>query len=176
MSVRYSGDELAFAAPPLVRSGPVDDELRATLGAVLGVASEDIVDAAWIDNGPGWVGILLRNAEATLSVQPDLSRSPDSGNLHLGVIGAYPPGSEHAFEIRGFFADNSGQIREDPVTGSLNASAAQWMVDTNRAQPPYTVRQGTAMQRSGRISVQTDQTELWIGGSTTVAITGTIHA
>lgn len=174
--VRYSGENLAFAAPPLMRSGPIDDELRAQLAAVLGIAAEDVDDAAWIDNGPGWVGILLGSAEETLSLRPDSSRSPESGNLHIGVIGPYPPGSEHAFEIRGFFTDISGQIREDPVTGSLNASAAQWMVDTKRAQPPYTVHQGTAIHRSGRISVQSDQTKLWVGGTTTVVIRGTIHA
>lgn len=171
--IRYD-DELSFAAPPLVRSGALQPDQRKTIASFLGIKESVMVDAAWIDNGPGWLGVLLPSADDVLALRPDVSRASGWDVLDVGAIGPYPFGEDHAFEIRAFFSDTRGQLHEDPVTGSLNASAAQWMIDTGRATAPYSVRQGTALGRSGRINVQSSEGELWVGGTTTVVIRGSI--
>ena len=130
-----------------------------------------MLDAAWIDNGPGWMGLLLRSAAAVLDVA--LPSGPHPG-FDVGLVGFLPAGDECAIEVRGLFADASGAVREDPVTGSLNASLAQWLIGSGRISAPYVARQGTAMGRSGRIVVDTDGDDVWVGGRTTVSIHGTI--
>lgn len=171
VSIRRDGDRLAFAAPPLTRSGPVDDGLLDERLGSLGLGRDEIVGAAWIDNGPGWMGILLESADAVLDVE--LPSAPIPG-FDVGLIGAHPPGSEFAIEVRGLFADASGTVREDPVTGSLNASVAQWLLGNDRLSTPYVARQGTAIGRSGRIFVDADDEGVWIGGRSTIAISGSI--
>jgi PhzF family phenazine biosynthesis protein len=168
--VRIDGDILAFAAPDRMRSGPVDPEEVATVVDILGVDEEHVVDAEWLDNGPGWVGILLDSAESVLRLKPDASSHP--GQWNIGVIGPMPDGEEASFELRAFFGE--GTLREDPVTGSLNASAAQWLLDTGRASAPYIARQGTALGRRGRVHVTADAQGIWVGGVTHIAVTGTI--
>ncbi|HSM65176.1 MAG TPA: PhzF family phenazine biosynthesis protein [Ilumatobacteraceae bacterium] len=169
--VRRDGERLAFAAPRLIRSGPVTtDELDDRLD-VLGLTPDDVVDAAWVDNGPGWMGLLLESADAVLSVPRPTGTRP---TFDVGLVGLFPPGSEFAVEVRAFFADGSGAIREDPVTGSLNASVAQWLTANGRLTTPYVARQGTALDRAGRVHVDAADGALWIGGATTVTITGTI--
>jgi PhzF family phenazine biosynthesis protein len=121
---------LGFAAPPLIRSGPVEEPLLADIAALLGIARSDILDAAWADNGPGWVAVLLDSAEAVLSLRPK------GESMDVGVVGPYPPGSPQAFEVRAFVPDH-GQVGEDPVTGSLNAALAGWLRDTGRVKLPY---------------------------------------
>jgi PhzF family phenazine biosynthesis protein len=169
--IRHTADRLAFAAPPLVRSGPVDEVLLQERLRLLGLTQSDVVDAAWIDNGPGWMGLLLDSAEAVLDVA--LPTTPTPG-FDVGLIGFHSPGSDHAIEVRGLFADASGSVREDPVTGSLNASAAQWLIASGRISAPYVARQGTAIGRSGRVYVSADDHDLWIGGDCTITISGTI--
>ena len=115
--VRQAPGRLEFAAPPLVRSGPVDEPLVRHIAEVLGIGRDDIVDAEWADNGPGWVAVLLGSAEAVLALRPGVT------DLDLGVVGPYPPGSPQAFEVRAFVPKDGG-TDEDPVTGSLNASVA----------------------------------------------------
>jgi PhzF family phenazine biosynthesis protein len=164
---------LAFAAPPLVRSGPLDDALTDRVARVLGVERDEIVDAAWVDNGPGWVGVLLADAEQALELAPDLARAPSPDGLDVGVVGPYPPGGPCAFEVRGFFTDQHGELREDPVTGSLNASLAQWLLVTGRATAPYVVSQGTALGRAGRPRIEQDADgAVWVGGRTVTRIQG----
>lgn len=172
--IRYSGDRLAFAAPPLVRSGPIDTVVLGERLGALDLSQSQVVDAAWIDNGPGWMGFLLESAEAVLDVALPTASIP---GFDVGLIGFHSPGSECAIEVRGLFADASGSIREDPVTGSLNASAAQWLIGSGRISAPYVARQGTAIGRSGRVYVDADDhdQELWIGGECTVTISGTIN-
>lgn len=172
--VRTDDDRLSFAAPPLVRSGPLEPELLATVVDVLGVAADDVVDTAWIDNGPGWIGVLLADADAVLAVTPDLGGR--DLELDLGVVGAWPDGHERAIEVRAFFTDGSGSLREDPVTGSLNASVAQWLTGDGRLRAPYTAGQGTRVGRDGRVRVEELDGELWIGGRTHVAVRGEIEA
>ncbi|WP_010545616.1 PhzF family phenazine biosynthesis protein [Sphingomonas elodea] len=166
--IRGDDDRLAFAAPPLLRGGPVDAETRATLARALRIDAAAIVEAAWADNGPGWIAVLLDSAEAGLAVEP--VRHWD-GRLEIGLIGAHPAGAEVAWEIRTLFTDAFGGIIEDPVTGSFNASAAQWLHATGRATAGYVAAQGTRLDRRGRIFVDYDAGgQAWIGGrSITVA-------
>jgi PhzF family phenazine biosynthesis protein len=167
--VRRSDDGLAFAAPPLVRSGPVDEPLVEEIAGVLGIARSGIVDAQWADNGPGWVAVLLESAERVLALRPSFSE------LDLGVVGPHPEGSREAFEVRGFFPKD-GALAEDPVTGSLNASLAQWLLGTGRATAPYIACQGTALGRAGRVHVSQDADDtIWVGGGTVTCVAGTVE-
>jgi PhzF family phenazine biosynthesis protein len=167
---------LAFAAPPLLRSGPVDAEHLAYLQRGLGLGPDDVVDAAWIDNGPGWLGLLLRDAEAVLAVEPRFDAAAVQRSLDIGLVGLYPPGSECAIEVRGLFSDERGVLREDPVTGSLNASVAQWLLGSGRLQAPYVASQGTRLGRIGRVFVDQDaEGTIWVGGTTTTCVEGTIR-
>ena len=149
VTVRRTAEGWAFAAPPLVRSGPVDEALVRRIAEVLRVERSEILDTQWVDNGPGWVAALFDSAEAVLALRPG-----DVG-LDLGVVGPYADGSPEAFEVRAFFPAN-GVTVEDPVTGSLNASLAEWLLRTGRATAPYTASQGTALGRSGRVHVTRD--------------------
>jgi PhzF family phenazine biosynthesis protein len=173
--VRRGEAGLAFAAPPLLRSGPVDEGLLTQLAAVLGITRPEIVDAQWADNGPGWIAVLLQDAAAVLGVEPDLSRYPGGGSLDIGLVGPYPPGSECAFEVRALFSDGQGSMREDPVTGSLNASLAQWLLASGRATAPYVASQGTRLGRVGRPRIERDREgTIWVGGNTVTSIQGEI--
>lgn len=163
-------DVLAFAAPPLLRSGPVADEVRAAIVAALRVDEAAVLDAAWVDNGPGWVAALLTDAAAVLALEPDFAAMAD---LDLGVVGAYPPGSECAVEVRGFAPELS--VPEDPVTGSLNAGVAQWLIGNGTLPPAYVASQGTALGRRGRVHVEQVDGETWVGGATRTTITGSVH-
>ena len=165
--VRRTTEGLAFAAPPLLRSGPVEEALRAHLADVLGLEPAAVVDAAWVDNGPGWVAVLLGSADEVLAVRP---RGVD---LDVGVVGPHPAGSPEAFEVRAFFQVGDAVV-EYPVTGSLNASVAQWLLGSGRAAAPYVARQGTVIGRAGRVHVsQDDDGTVWVGGATTTVLAGT---
>lgn len=168
--LRHDAAGLAFAAPPLLRSGAVDDDKLAEVAAILGIAVDDIVDAAWVDNGPGWVAVLLDSAEAVLAVEPARHHP---ARIEIGVVGFYPPGAPEAYEIRSLFSDAFGALIEDPVTGSLNASVAQWLLGAGRVTAPYVAAQGTRLTRRGRIRVDRGaQGEIWIGGNTTTMFSG----
>lgn len=166
--VRRGSEDLAFAAPALVRSGPVDEELVERIAVMLGVSRDEILDSQWVDNGPGWVAVMLRDAEAVLAL------APKSIDLFVGVVGAYPEEAASAFEVRAFFPA-SGVSVEDPVTGSLNASLAGWLLATGKARAPYTASQGTALGRRGRVHISSDGNgTIWIGGGTVTCITGEV--
>lgn len=171
--IRHDEPTLAFAAPPLRRSGAVDDLYLAQVADALGLDVAEVVDAQWIDNGPGWVGVRLESADAVLAVEPDAS--PRKGQWSIGVVGAYPPGGDAAIEVRAFFNDGGGVMREDPVTGSLNASVAQWLVGSGVIAAPYVARQGAALGRDGRVSVAAGDAELWIGGHADVVVRGEVR-
>jgi PhzF family phenazine biosynthesis protein len=162
------GGLLSFAAPPLLRSGPVDEPVVEQIAGQLGLPRSEIVDAEWADNGPGWVAVLLRSADAVLALRPAVS------GLEIGVVGPYPAGAECAFEVRAWFSQGEGTA-EDPVTGSLNASLAQWLARTGRATLPYIASQGTVIGRRGRVHVcADDEGGIWIGGATTTRIDGSV--
>lgn len=170
--VRRAGELLSFAAPPLVRGGEVDAATRRSIVEITRVDPARVVDAQWVDNGPGWVALLLDDADAVLAAAPDASQHP--GEWNIGLVGPIAGAGDERFEVRGFFTGSDGALREDPVTGSLNASAAQWMLRTGRAVAPYTTRQGTALGRRGRVRVSEDAGALWIGGRADVVVSGSV--
>jgi PhzF family phenazine biosynthesis protein len=164
--VRQTADALAFAAPPVLRDGPVEEDLLGRIAGMLGIGRADIVDAEWADNGPGWVAVLLRDADAVLAARPT------GVDIDLGLAGLYPPGSEAAVEVRAFFPVNGNGV-EDPVTGSLNASLAAWLLRTGRLTAPYVASQGTVIGRRGRVAISADASgAIWVGGQTVTLITG----
>ena len=168
VTLRRDGGSLAFAAPPVLRDGPVDAELLTRIAGMLRIDRAGIVDASWADNGPGWVAVLLPSAAAVLAVQPGLV------DLDIGLVGPYPPGSPQAFEVRAFFPSN-GATTEDPVTGSLNASLAAWLLRTGRAEVPYVASQGTALGRAGRVHISRDPGgTIWVAGGTVTCVTGQV--
>lgn len=168
VTLRRTGADLAFAAPPLVRAGPVDRATVDRIAEALGIGAADVVDAQWVDNGPGWVAVLLDSADAVLGLRPSFI------DADVGVIGPCPFGAEAAYEVRAFFPVD-GTLREDPVTGSLNAGLAEWMVGAGRVATPYTVRQGSVLGRAGRVRVSGDADGgIWIGGATTTVVAGSV--
>jgi PhzF family phenazine biosynthesis protein len=167
--IRRTAAGLAFAAPPLVRSGPVDDELVDRLARVLGVERSAMTDTQWVDNGPGWVAVLLDDPATVLAITPEFEE------LDVGVVAPYPPGYPEAFEVRAFTPKDGG-MDEDPVTGSLNASLAQWLLGAGRATAPYIARQGTAIGRAGRVHVTQDADgAVWVGGGTVTCVRGDVE-
>ena len=160
---------LAFAAPPMLRFGEVDEATVTEAATALGIDPATIVDSSWIDNGPGWLGVLLESADEVLAI------TPGNTPLKLGVVGPYPPGSQFAYEVRGFFPEGTTTF-EDPVTGSLNASAAQWLIGAGRFTAPYVASQGTAMGRAGQVFISTDDTgQVWVGGDAVTCVAGTVE-
>jgi PhzF family phenazine biosynthesis protein len=160
---------LAFAAPPLIRSGPADDATIEHVAALLGIDRGEIEAAEWVDNGPGWVAVLLPTVERVLEVRPG------SIDMDVGVVARHPPGGPHAIEVRAFFPKD-GLAVEDPVTGSLNASVAQWLLGTGRLTAPYAARQGTALGRAGRVEITQDgDGTIWVGGGTVTCVTGEVE-
>ncbi|MGE7418021.1 PhzF family phenazine biosynthesis protein [Methylobacterium tarhaniae] len=168
--IRQNGDRLAFAAPPLLREGPVEEATLRDLLAVLRVDRERIVEARWADNGPGWVGVMLASADEVLAVEPIRRHE---GRIDIGLVGAHAPGGDVAWEIRTLFSDGAGALVEDPVTGSFNAAVAGWLRETGRATGPYVAAQGTRLGRRGRIFVDYDGAD-WIGGRTLTVAEGTL--
>ena len=166
---------LSFATPALIRDGPVDGEYVDQVAAILGIRPEDIVATQWVDNGPGWVGVLLEDAEAVLSLAPDTGRYDGDAQVDIGVVGPHLRGGAIDFEVRALFSDDKGQLIEDPVTGSLNGSLAQWLIGSGRAPATYVAAQGTAISRAGRIYLSKDETGVWVGGSTVTIVEGQIH-
>ncbi len=169
VSVRRTDGRLAFAAPPLIRSGEVDEKLIGEIAGVLGISRAEIIDAQWADNGPGWVAVLLEDADAVLAVRPRYAE------LDIGVVGPHAADAGAAIEVRAFFP-KSGALVEDPVTGSLNASLADWLLRTGRVSAPYVARQGTALGRAGRVHVTQDADgSIWVGGGTVTCIAGEVE-
>jgi PhzF family phenazine biosynthesis protein len=169
VELRQDPSRLAFAAPDPLRSGPVSEEDVARVAAGLGVGREDILDAQWVDNGPGWVAILLRDAGAVLAVRPD---HVVLGDYKVGVVGIYPEG-DCAIEVRAFVGGLG--VDEDPVTGSLNAGVAQWLTTNGTLPPSYVASQGTALGRRGRVHVVTDDAGvIWVGGDTVTTVVGSV--
>ena len=167
--LRRTDAGLAFAAPPLIRSGPVDESLVRHIAEVTGLERSAIRDAEWVDNGPGWVAVLLESAEAVLAVRPGFV------DLDLGLVGPYPAGSPEAIEVRAFFPKDGATV-EDPVTGSLNASLAPWLLRTGVVTAPYVASQGTVLGRAGRAHISRDADgTIWVGGGTVTCIVGEVE-
>lgn len=167
--VKHDDGRLAFAAPPLTRFEPVDETLRRQLAAALRLPGDDIVDASWLVNGPEWIGVLLGSAAQVLALEPDLGAM---GELKVGVIGPHGRGSDADFEVRTFIPGDA--MVEDPVTGSFNAGAAQWLIGSGRAPKEYVAAQGTVLGRAGRIHVSAEGEDIWVGGNSSTCIRGTV--
>jgi PhzF family phenazine biosynthesis protein len=166
--LRTTESGYAFAAPPLVRSGPADEATVAELATVLRTDRDAILAAEWVDNGPGWVAVLLADADAVKAVRPAYTE------LFVGVVGSYPPGAAEAVEVRAFFPKD-GNMVEDPVTGSLNASLAMWLLRTGRLTAPYVASQGTVLGRAGRVHISQDADgTIWVGGGTVTCVVGEV--
>jgi len=169
VDVRREGETLSFAAPRLLRSGPVDESDLLAIAAGLGIAREAIVDAEWADNGPGWAAILLESADAVLAIRPGLVP------FDIGIVGPYPAGSAVALELRAVWPQHGATV-EDPVTGSLNASVAQWLIRTGRVRAPYEASQGAAIGRAGLVRITQDPDgTVWTGGRSVTLVRGTVH-
>jgi len=167
--IRRSDDgSLAFAAPPLRRSGPLEESEVEALIAGLGLRESDVVDHQWCDNGPGWEALLLSSQEVLHGVHLDPGVL---GNRDIGLVA--PSAGETDFEVRAFFPGNNG-ITEDPVTGSLNAAIAQWLIGNNRAPARYTALQGTALDRRGIVLIDSADGDIWVGGNSVSVIEGSV--
>jgi PhzF family phenazine biosynthesis protein len=170
--IRRDDGRLAFAAPPLRRAGPVEPALLARIAAGLGLAPERITASNWVDNGPGWVAVMLGSRAEVLALRPDY---PALSGLQLGVVAPWDAardGAEAQFEVRAFCSDLG--VPEDPVTGSLNAGLAQWMIGSGLAPAFYVASQGTALGREGRVYVEQRGGEIWVGGEAVTCIEGRV--
>ena len=171
--VRRSAEGLAFAAPPLIRGGPVDEDTLEEIAAVLRITRGEIVDAQWADNGPGWAAVRLASADAVRALSPARFHGR---RMDIGVVGLYPPGAKFAYEVRALFSDPYGAIVEDPVTGSLNASLAGWLTGLGMVKAPYLAAQGGSIGRDGLVRIASDAAgALWIGGDTVTRGSGMLE-
>lgn len=164
--IRAGGSRLEFAAPPLRRTGALEHDVLAQVTRALGVSPADILHHQWVDNGPNWCAVMLRSARQVLSLTPDWAALKP---LKLGVVGFHEPGHDAALEIRAFVG-SAGY--EDPVTGSLNAGVAQWLMREGLAPASYVAAQGTALQRAGRVHLRIDRDQVWVGGDVADVIQG----
>ncbi|MCR4540419.1 PhzF family phenazine biosynthesis protein [Pseudomonas sp. 18.1.10] len=171
--VRRQGDELAFIAPPLLRAGAVEAPVLARVCQGLGLRAEDVVRSQWVDNGAGWLALMLADRDQLLGLQPDYAQLL---GLAVGVIAPCDPARDAVdtqFEVRGFIAGDGAP--EDPATGSLNAGIAQWLLGEGLAPERYVVSQGTALGRAGRIRVERQGDDIWVGGAVAVCIDGRLQ-
>lgn len=168
--IKNDGEKLAFAAPPLLRTGELDEPTLRQIAAGLRIDTKDIVNHQWIDNGPGWCAVVLRTAEQVLNLKPDFVIL---GDLKLGVIAPQQAGIDTDYEVRAFVG--SLGVPEDPVTGSLNAGLAAWLIPAGLAKQNYVVSQGTALQRKGRVYIDMLGSDIWVGGHTAICIEGTVN-
>lgn len=171
IDIKVDGERLAFAAPPLVRSGPIESEILLVVAGALGIDVGDVADAAWVANGPNWMGLLLESAQAVLDLRPDMAALRDH---EVGVVGphANPAAGEPDYEVRAFVPGMG--VPEDPITGSLNAGLAMWLRATHGAPASYIAAQGTVLDRVGRVYVHDDGERIWIGGHCASVIVGTV--
>lgn len=169
IAIRQSNTLLEFAAPPLIRTGPLDGKTLNKISKALGLVSSDIIQHQWVDNGPGWCAVLLKSAQQVLDIKPDMSALKP---FNLGVLGPYDSNCEASLEVRAFVGKGG---YEDPVTGSLNASLAQWLIGAGLQKSPYVAAQGTVLQREGRVHLRESDGEIWVGGHAVAVIRGEIR-
>jgi PhzF family phenazine biosynthesis protein len=166
--VRRDGPRLEFAGPPLRRTGALEADIVGRIVAALKIPAADIRHHQWVDNGPGWCAVMLPSASQVLALKPDWAAL---AGLKLGVVGPHASGHDAAFEVRAFIG---GGNYEDPVTGSLNASLAQWLIGAGLARSPYVAAQGAALQRAGRVYLRKDGDDVWVGGDVVDCVQGEV--
>ena len=170
VTVRQGAGTLAFAAPPRVREGALEEDQLLRIVGAFGISRDRVVAHEWVDNGPGWAVVRLATAKEVLALEPDFSLLPDA---MVGAIGAHPDGSRHAFEMR-TFAPGVG-VPEDPACGSMNAGVGQWLTATGAVPSSYRVSQGTRLGRAASIEISADADgTVWVSGAAVVRIRGTI--
>jgi predicted PhzF superfamily epimerase YddE/YHI9 len=153
----------------LKRTGALEPEVLAKIAKALSLSRSDIVQHQWVDNGPGWCAVMLRSARQVLSLEADRAALDP---LKLGVVGPHDAGHDAAFEVRAFIG---GGGYEDPVTGSLNASLAQWLIGAGLAKSPYVAAQGAALQRAGRVHLRKEGADVWVGGAVVDVVQGEVN-
>jgi PhzF family phenazine biosynthesis protein len=168
VKIRQEKGRLSFAAPPRIRTGSLDHTTLSQLASCLGITDREVLHHQWVDNGPGWCAIILGSAERVLELKPDFSKL----SVPVGVAGPQLKGSDTDFEVRAFIP--SLGIPEDPVTGSLNAGLAQWLMESGLAPDHFVVAQGTALGRKGRIYLDRIGDDLWVGGDVVICIEGSV--
>ena len=164
--VRQEPKGLSFAAPPLIRSGPIEAAVLAQIARSLRIDVADIRASNWVDNGPGWAAVMLASRDEVLKLRPDFVAM---GALRVGVVAPWI-GGEAQFEVRAFVPTLG--VPEDPVTGSLNAGLAQWLIAAGLAPEAYVASQGTVLGRSGRVRVARFEADIWVGGASVSCIHG----
>jgi PhzF family phenazine biosynthesis protein len=163
------GDRLSFEAPPLLRDGALTSEELDHVVRCLRITRDDVVDSKWVDNGPGWVGVLLADARQVLDLRPDHGAFD---GWDIGVVAPWREGKDDAdAEVRAFIPGDG--IGEDPVTGSLNASLGQWLAGSVLPET-YVAAQGTAIGRRGRVHVSRVGQAVWVGGDTRTTVRGEV--
>jgi len=169
--IRLDGERAAFEAPPL-RIGAVEDTLLADVLRAIGVPREAVREAALLDNGPVWLALLLDSAARVLAIEPDHAALKHLAKV--GVAGPTEAGAPTQFEVRAFAAPIG--INEDPVTGSLNASLAQWLIGAGLAPERYVASQGARVGRGGRVYLERDaEGAVWVGGRSTTVVRGEVR-
>ncbi|WP_028601973.1 PhzF family phenazine biosynthesis protein [Ottowia thiooxydans] len=191
--IRREGERLAFAAPPTQFTAPPPAVL-ARVAQAMGLRADQVQRAQMLDNGPVWLTLQLDSADTVLAIEPNHAQLAALGQK-VGVLGIYqspaaPLISRSSREARAFtgahqrvdaplievraFAAPSG-VAEDPVTGSLNASLAQWLIEAGELPSSYIASQGTALGREGRVHVQRDESgQVWVGGDCVSCIEGKV--
>lgn len=178
VELRVDDDEVAFAGPPLRRTGPPTDDERRAVEAVLGLAPHDVLDLAWIDNGPGWLGVRVTDTSVLRGLDTDLRRDPAGRPWYLGVAASAPRGADHDLEVRALFPAGGATLREDPATGSLAAAIGRWWADTGRLATgeELVLRQGAEVGSDARLRVTRDRDDrIWVTGATRVHVTGHVE-
>ncbi|MFT8394700.1 PhzF family phenazine biosynthesis protein [Propionibacterium sp.] len=171
VELEAGADNVAFVAPPLIHGDVADDEDIAVAARLLDVQPDRILDARWADNGPGFLGVLVADAAAVLSLRPRLA---EAWPWPIGVVGTHAPDGPADVEVR-VFCPGLG-VPEDPVTGSFNAAAAPWLLERGTVASPYTVAQGTLLERTGRLNIRRDGAgRVWVAGRTITLIEGTVR-
>lgn len=167
------GRRLAFAAPALLRSGPVGTDDLAAVVAAFRLPVDRVLGAAWVDNGPGWIGVELASADDVLAVDPD---PVAASGMKVTLLGRHTAADAARLgcdvEVRAFYSEGD-VLFEDPVTGSANAGLAQWLVGVGRLPNRYVAGQGRRLGRDGRVHIEASGGEVWVGGDAITCIAGT---
>jgi PhzF family phenazine biosynthesis protein len=170
--IKREQKRLAFAAPPLQRSGEVARDMLARIARALQIDPVQIKASQWVDNGPGWVAVMLATRTELLAIERDYAALPGQALGLVAPCNGDRDGTDAQFELRAFVGTRPA---EDPVTGSLNAGIAQWLIGAGLAPGTYVASQGTVLGRAGRVHVARIGADIWIGGETVTCIEGRLN-